>query len=234
MLHWIKSKKIIFIRHLLLFILSSFFVYFVWRVNPTWSPDMRLWKAFGGWSFVLLFFIVFIWPAAKLCKPLNKLIKRRREASIWFFIIALVHTYLVLDGWVRWWIWEFLGYQYIPELDKYLRAEPWFWLANIMGAVALFFSLILVATSFDKVIHFIGMKAWKWLHWFAYVIFYLSALHVVYFAFMHYSPSPQRVLMGLPTEYPSNPLAYYYLVAILLTFVAQIGAFIKTIKQTNK
>ena len=195
---------------------------------------MRLWKAFGGAAFMLIWFTVFIGPVARLWQPLTRLISWRRESGIWFVLVGLVHGYLVLDGWVRWQFWEFLGYQYVAELSMYLRAEPGFGLANIMGLFALTLGLSLAATSFDKAVNFLRVSSWKWLHMFAYVIFYIGALHVIYFSFIHFSPSPQRILMGLPTNYPANPLRFYYLSAILSVFAAQTGAFIKTVYKQRK
>lgn len=229
MLLGIKSKKIFFLRHLLMAGVSALLVYLVWSVNSTWGPDMRLWKSFGGAAFTLLWFAVFIGPAARLWRPLTRLITWRRESGVWFALVGLVHGYLVLDGWTRWNVWEFLGYQYVAEIDMYLRFEPGFGLANLMGLTALIFALALAVTSFDKAVSFLGISSWKWLHMFAYVIFYLSALHVVYYAFIHYTPSPHRILLGLPTDYPVNPLRFYYLAAILSVFFTQIGAFIKTV-----
>ncbi len=195
---------------------------------------MRLWKTFGGATFGLLWFTVFIGPAAKLWRPLARIVNWRRETGIWFALLGLVHGLLILNGWVRWGFWELLGYQYIPELEMYLRSEPGFGLANLMGLLALIFALALAATSFDKAVGFLGISSWKWLHTFSYVIFYLIALHTVYFAFVHFSPSPERVLRGLPTNYPDNQLRYYYLVAIISVFIVQISAFIKTVHQQRK
>lgn len=234
MLLGIKSKKTVFLRHLLVAGISVLLVDLVWQVNSTWSPDMRLWKAFGGATFMLLWFTVFIGPVARLWRPLTRLITWRRETGVWFVVLGLVHGYLVLDGWVRWGVWEFFGYKYIPELEMYLRSEPGFGLANLMGLVAITFALILAATSFDKAVSFLGISSWKWLHMFAYVIFYLGALHVIYFAFIHFTPSPERILLGQPTNYPVNPLRFYYLIAILSVFGAQMGAFIKTVYQQKK
>jgi len=234
MLLGIKSKKVLFSRHLFVAGLAVFLVYLVWQANATWSPDMRLWKAFGGASFALLWFTVVIGPASRLWRPLTRFITWRREFGVWFALVGLVHGYLVLDGWVRWNIWEFLGYQYVGELDVYLRAEPGFGLANLMGLIALIFALTLAATSFDRAVSFLGISSWKWLHMFAYVIFYLSALHVVYFAFIHFMPSLQRILMGLPTNYSINPLRFYYLAAVLSVFIVQTGAFIKTVYRQRK
>jgi len=234
MLLGIKSTKVVLLRHVLAGIIASAAVYLVWSLNTAWSPDMQLWKAFGGGSFFLLWFVMFIGPAAKLWTPLMRYVSYRREVGIWFFLIALVHGYLILDGWVRWGVWEFFGYQYIPQLETYLRVESGFGLANLMGLVALLFAAALAATSFDKAVSWLGVSSWKWLHMLSYVVFYLGALHVVYFAFIHYMPSLQRVVMEQPTNYPDNPLKYYYLFAIISVFVAQFLAFIKTVRQQRK
>ncbi|MAZ67730.1 hypothetical protein CL652_03100 [bacterium] len=234
MLLGIKSSKVAFLRHILFAVIAAALVGLVWMLNSTWSPDMRLWKSFGGSSFFLLWFAVFIGPAAVIWPPLNRILSFRREAGVWFTIVALIHGYLILDGWVRWSVWGFFGYQYITEVDTYLRVEAGFGLANLIGLMALVFALALAATSFDRAVNWLGVSSWKWLHMFAYVIFYLSVAHVVYFAFIHYTPSLQRVMMGAPTEYPVNPLRYYYLAALLSVFVVQAWAFVKTVrKQRN-
>lgn len=234
MLLGIKSKKTIFLRHALLAIFSGLLVFVFWNIHSAWSPDMRLWKAFGGATFTLLWFTLFIGPASRLWRPLAKIITWRRETGIWFALLALVHGFLVWNGWARWNIWQFLGYQYVAELDTYLRFEPGFGLANLMGFLALIFALLLAATSSDRAVSFLGISSWKWLHTFAYVIFYLAALHVVYYSFIHYTPSPHRLLMGQPANYPVNPLRFYYLTAILSVFFSQIGAFIKTVYQQRR
>lgn len=234
MLLGIKSKETLFFRHLGVAIAGLLLVVLVWEVNGTWSPDMRLWKAFGGGSFFLLWFALFIGPAARVFAPLQRLVSFRREAGVWFFLIALVHGYLILDGWVRWSVWEFFGYQFIPETEMYMRVEPGFGLANLTGLIALTFTLTLAATSFDRAVNFLGVSSWKWLHSFSYVVFYLSAIHVLYFAFIHYTPSLLRAVLGQPTNYPDNPLKFYYLAAFLSVLLVQIIAFILTVrKQRN-
>ncbi len=194
---------------------------------------MRLWKAFGGASFALLWYTVLIGPSAKLWSPLTRLVSWRREAGIWLALVALVHGFLVLSGWARWGVLEFLGYQYVQELDTFLRFEPGFGLANLMGLVALILALLLAATSFNKAINFLGISSWKWLHMLSYVIFYLIALHVIYFAFIHFTASPYRIIARLPTNYVANPLRVFYLVAISTTIIAQICAYSKTVYQSR-
>ncbi len=234
MLLGIKSTKTLLLRHLGVAIAGILAVTLVWQVNSTWSPDMRLWKAFGGGSFFLLWFALFIGPAARVWLPLQRFVSFRREAGVWFFLIAVVHSYLILDGWVRWSVWEFFGYQFIPETEMYMRVESGFGLANLAGFVALTFALTLAATSFDRAINFLGVSSWKWLHSFSYLVFYLSAIHVLYFAFIHYTPSLLRAVLGQPTNYPDNPLKFYYLAAFLSVLLVQIIAFILTVrKQRN-
>jgi len=229
-----KNIKEASIRHIVMLIISVLLVLLVWRLNSTWSPDMRLWKAFGGATFMLLWFTLFIGPAAKLWNKLTRLVSWRRESGVWLAVVGLVHGFLVLNGWVRWGFLEFFGYQYVPELDTYLRFEPGFGLANLMGLVALIFVILLATTSFNKAVNFLGAGSWKWLHMLAYSIFYLTALHVIYFAFIHFSPSPYRVIAQLPTEYAVNPLRYFYLAAIISVFIAQIAAYFKTVQTQRK
>jgi len=215
------------VRHCIVAVSSVLLLALVWQVNETWGPDMRLWKAFGGASFFLLWFALVLGPLAIIWKPVRSLLPLRKEVGIWFFLIALVHGYLILDGWVRWSVWEFFGYQYFAEVDMYLRVESGFGVANLAGAIALFFALLLAATSFQRVIDTIGIRSWKWLHMFVYVIFFLGAVHVVYYAFMHFDPSLNRVVLGLPTEYPENPLRYWYLWALLSVIGLQTWSFFK-------
>ena len=234
MLLGLKSTKTAFFRHGAFALISVLLLALVWQVNGTWSPDMRLWKSFGGASFFLLWFAVVIGPLAVLYRPCNRLVSYRREAGVWFFILALIHGYLILDGWVRWSVWEFFGYQYFQEADAYLRVESGFGVANFAGFIALLFALILATTSFDRAVNALGVSSWKWLHSFAYVIFYLAVVHVIYFAFIHYTPSLNRVLLGQPTSYPDNPLKYYYLFAMISVLLAQIVAFIKTVRKNRQ
>lgn len=231
MLLGIKSARQVLLRHIVAACIAFASVYLVWSLNATWSPDMRLWKAFGGGSFFLLWFALFIGPAAVVWPALNRLVSFRREAGVWFFLVALVHGYLILDGWVRWSFWEFLGYQYFAEIGMYLRVESGFGLANMASLAALVLALVLAATSFDRAVNFLGVSSWKWLHTLSYAIFYLMVLHILYYAFIHYMPSLQRVMMGAPTDYPENPLRYYYAAMLLSVFVAQVWAFIKTVRR---
>lgn len=234
MLLGIRTRRQILARHLLVGLLSVGVVLVGWLANASWDPEMRLWKGFGVGSMFLLWVATMLGPAARLVPPLGRFLPWRREFGVWFALVAVVHAYLVWDGWARWDVQQLLGYQYVPEMDAYLRFEPGFGLANLMGLVALLFGLVLAATSFDRAVSFLGMSAWKWLHGFAYVIFYLVALHVLYFVFIHYTPSPHRVLMGQSTIYPVNTLLVAHVVMVLSVPLAQSAAFVVTVVRRRR
>lgn len=222
------------LRHFVVAAVAVVVAYSGWQIHGEWDPEMRLWKAFGVSSAFLIWFVALIGPAARLWPPVRRVISWRREFGIWFALVAAVHFYLVWDGWARWDVRELLGFQYVEELDMYLRSEPGFGLANLMGLVALLLALVLAATSFDRAVSFLGLSSWKWLHSFTYVIFYIVALHSLYFAFMHYTPSPYRIMMGLPTTYPENFLRFAYLMMLLSVFTAQFGGFVKTVAEHRR
>lgn len=234
MLLGIRTKRELLLRHLVVAGLSALAVYVGWRIHGRWDPEMRLWKSFGVSAAFLIWFVALIGPVAKLWPPLTRLITWRRESGIWFTLVTLVHFYLVWDGWARWDVRELLGFQYVPELDAYLRFEPGFGLANLMGLMALLFGLVLAATSFDRAVSFLGLSAWKWLHGFTYVIFYIVVLHTLYFAFIHFTPSPHRILMGLPTAYPENLLRFVYVAMFVSVPFAQVAAFVKTVRERRR
>lgn len=219
-----RKPRVVVGRHALVATLAVLLALGAWALYSTWSPDMRLWKSFAVPSIGLLWFAIVIGPMARLWKPLLSLVPWRREAGIWFALTSSVHGYLVWDGWARWDVAAFLGYQFAPEAGMYLRAEPGFGLANLLGMVAVMLGLVLAATSFDRAVAFFGIASWKWLHGLAYVTFYLVALHVIYFAFIHYSPSPMKM-----TVYEPNPLRYYYLALLLTVASAQSAAFVTTV-----
>ncbi len=219
-----RSWTTLSFRHLLTAVIAAVVGFGAWTLYSTWSPDMRLWKSFGVAGMALLWFAITVGPVARIWPRLLPLVPWRREAGIWFAIVSAVHGYLVWDGWARWDVAGLLGYQLSPDSGMYLRAEPGFGLANLLGLVALMVGLALAATSFDRAVAFVGISSWKWMHTLAYAAFYLVVLHVIYFAFIHYSPSPTRM-----TIYEPNPLRYIYLAMFITAIGAQATAFVTTV-----
>ncbi len=187
---------------------------------------MRLWRAIGDTSFILLLLLLLLGPMSRYSRALTKLLPWRRELGIWFAILAIAHTLLVLDGWVRWDWMRFFGYEFVPQLDRYARIEPGFGLSNLIGIIAALIALPLMVTSANWAVKRLGGSSWKWLHYGAYTVFYLVALHSLYFLFMHYTESFHRVV---PENL--NWFRYPFLLSTLALLVLQMGAFISTVRQ---
>ncbi len=221
-----KYKQSLLFRHTIVGLAAIILALPFWYGRLDWTPEMRFWRAVGDSSFLLLLFTLAIGPLAKLWNPAGKLVPWRRETGIWFGLMAFMHTFLIWKGWARWDVMRFLGYEFVPELNRIARMEPGFGLANIMGMVAIFLTVLLVATSSNRAISLLGASAWKWLQYGSYTIFYLVVLHTLYFLFMHYTASFHR-------RVPDNPnwFRYPFLLVSLLIPALQVMAFAKTVKR---
>lgn len=184
---------------------------------------MRLWRAIGDSSFILLFLALGLGPLARFSRAFGGILAWRRELGIWFAILALIHTLLVLDGWVRWDWMRFFGYEFIEQLGRYARVEPGFGLSNLVGIVATLIAIPLMVTSANWAVRRLGVSSWKWLHYGAYTVFYLVALHSIYFLFMHYTESFHR-----PVPDNLNWFRYPFLICVLILLMLQISAYCST------
>lgn len=210
------------VRHLVVAILSAALVALFWASRPTWSAEMRLWKAVGDAAFVLLLVTLSLGPLARMARPVVRLLPWRRQFGIWFALVATLHGFLVIHGWARWSLRRFLGYEIVPQLGREVRLEPGFGLANLVGLTALVFALILAATSSDRALRRLGPSAWKWLHHSALFVFYLSLLHAGYFLFLHYTVSFHKAVP------PPDWFRFPFVVLGTMLLVMQGTAFAKT------
>ena len=137
--------------------------------------DLRWSTSFARVSFFLLFLVLIIGPIMRMKKSVKGFlpdfvpISWRGELGIWFFIISLTHFIFVLMR------------SPLSELIK--LGGSGYGLTNLIGLIALIWALFLAATSFGKVITFLGVDLWKKLHGLTYVVFYLVAAHFIYFQF---------------------------------------------------
>lgn len=212
-------------RHAVTVLLAAGFGALFWFTRLQWDPEMRLWRAFGDAAFMLLFISLSAGPLARLWPPSAALIPWRRELGIWFAALAATHTLLILNGWVRWDVLRFLGYEFIPEAGRWIRLESGFGLSNIMGVVALAWAIALAATSSDAATRFLGPSSWKWLHTSAYVVFYLTVLHAAYFLFLHYTVSFHRPVP------PPDWFRWPFVVLGTLVVALQLAAFAVTVRR---
>ncbi|MCL1600528.1 MAG: ferric reductase-like transmembrane domain-containing protein [Actinomycetia bacterium] len=209
-------------RHVGTALLSVAVFFLFWLTRADWSPDMRFWKAAGDVGFFLLWATVVIGPLAKLWRPARKLIPWRRQLGIWFAIAASLHALLILNGWARWSVSRFFGYEFIPELGREARWEPGFGLANLLGLTALLVGLVLAATSSDWAMRALGRPAWKFLHTGAYFVFYVGSIHALYFLFIHYTVSFHKQIP------PPDWFRYWFLAMVTVVAILQGAAFVKT------
>ncbi len=211
-------------RHTVVGLLSALLTYLFWLSRPEWVAEMRFWRAVGDASLILLYLTLVLGPVTKFLPSVGILLPLRRELGIWFGISAIIHTIIIFDGWARWDLQLFMGYQFVPQLGRMVRLESGFGMANILGLVAVVLAIPLMVTSADWATRKLGPSSWKFLHFSAYTIFYLVALHTAYFLYIHYTMSFHRTV---PSE--ANWFQLPFVGLTLMVIALQIGAFFKTL-----
>jgi sulfoxide reductase heme-binding subunit YedZ len=197
-------------QHLIVGIFSVGLAFiFRFLLDISWSVS------FARVSFFLLFLVLAIGPIMRMKKFVKKLLPNfiplswRGELGIWFFITSLAHFVFVL---LR---------SPLSELIKI--GGSGYGLTNLIGLIALVWALFLAATSFGKVIVFLGVDLWKKLHSLTYVVFYLVAVHFIYFQFF----STYGVI-------GPDWFGYFAVVMTVIVIIIQIIAFILTVTKYRK
>ncbi len=190
-------------HHISIVILSSLFAYILWL------SGIRTGRVIAAIPFFLLFLVLIIGPLVKIWPCITKIPPKefpcgvRAELGIWFVIWSIIHVLFVFSN--RNW-----------EVMEYLKGmSPW-----AFGAfIAIFMGIVLAATSFKGAIIYLGADSWKWLQNFTYVIFWLTAVHVI-----------DRALLrpGFP---PTDGLHWAYLIMFAIVPILQLAGFIKTVKE---
>ena len=217
------------VRHIIVGSAATMMFIGFWFSRLDWDPEMRFWRAVGDSGWMLFWFSLVVGPLARVWTPGKHFVLWRREAGIWFGLIITLHVFFVLNGWVRWDVMRFFGYEWFPQVQRYARVEPGFGLANMVGMLAFIWTLLLAATSTDRAVKRLGSAAWKWLHQGAYIVFYLTVAHVLYFLFIHYTISFHRSV-------PPNPnwFRYPFLILSATIPILQGLAFLKSVRQHFK
>ncbi len=174
---------------------------------------------FARVAFLLLFLTLIIGPITKLKKPtvISSPLKLpwswRSELGIWFAIFSLIHFYFAMSGRPKW--------NLLSALGGGIGGEG-YGLANLLGLIALFWTLILAFTSPGKIIKWLGVKSWKWLHSMTYVVFYLVAAHTFYFQFF--------------SKYRGGPdwFGWPAVAMTVIVIIFQLSAFIETLVSQKK
>ncbi len=235
MLLGIKTKKELFLRHLLVGCFGLLLVYLFynsyssWGVEPAlwpdWGVDHPFWRAWAHAAFVLLFFTLIIGPSAKLWRPFSRFNSWRRELGVWFAVLATVHGYVILDRWAQWDIPRLFGLEYVESIASYIMSRPEVGIMNLMAVMIFPMIVLLFITSSDRAVSFLGTSAWKWLHnSLIQVIFYVIVLRGVLYFFFFFQPSPPEI-----KAYPPIWFLYPFLGMALIAVTLQAAAFIKTV-----
>lgn len=208
-------------RHVTVALASGLGVLVFAASRSQWAP-MHAWnRAFGDMSFLLLAITMALGPLARLWAPVGRLLSWRRETGIWTVVLALAHTYIVLDGWVRWDLWQLFGFVLHPDLGRYVMLQQGFGLANVVGFFALAYGLVIGLTSNTFSQQILGGSAWKWLQQGSYVLWALVVVHTAYFLYLHF------VSFHRPLP-PGNWFRVPFAAIVIVTVGLQVAAYLVT------
>jgi len=172
-------------RHLLVIIISVIGVYAFLESRAQWLEMHRWNRAIGDMSLMLIAFSMAIGPISRLMPKVRAAIPWRREFGIYGVILAIIHTFIILAGWVEWELIRLFGYQLHPS-GVYIMLQQGFGLANVIGIIALFYGLVLALSSSDWSQRVLSGPIWKYLQQSAYVLWMLIVVHTAYFLYLHF------------------------------------------------
>lgn len=199
--------------------LSSLVVCILLVQTRTDLEPLHSWnRAFADVSLLMLGIVLIMGPLSYFYKPLNKQIRWRRPLGIWSAIHALLHTFIILDGWVEWNL-ERLFFIFTPPGQPWIL-HPGFALANTIGILALIYYLILTVTSNDWSIKLLGKKSWKYLQQKITVLYTLVIMHTLYFLFFH---EPEN----------ANWFKGPFIILLVSIFIIRVTAFFKISKEKS-
>lgn len=186
-----------------------------------WSP-MHLWnRAVGDASLLLLALAMMAGPLARLWPRARRFLPWRRELGVWGTLLAVVHTLIILQGWLQWDLIRLFGYELHPILGQYVMLQQGFGLANVVGVVALIYGAVLAVSSNDRSQTLLGGSVWKFLQQGAYVLWALVLTHTAYFLYLHFQDFHRQV----PDP---NWLQMPFAGLVALVAALQVAAFCKT------
>jgi len=198
-----------FSYHLIVALMSLLLIFVLF------SSGINLNRSTAAVAFFLLFLTLIIGPIMRLWRPAPEALhwnlpwSWRGELGIWFTVVSTVHMCLHMCLVFSRRQWDILGYMAGMRLS------------DLVALIAIFLAFILTITSFRKVINFLGIASWGWLHSFSYVIFYLIGAHVINHAFLR---------SGRPEDW----LHWSYLIMVIIVIILQVTAFGKTVINYRK
>lgn len=214
-------------RHAVVILLAGLAVYAFGELRAEWSAMHRWNRAVGDVSLVLVSLAMAVGPLGRIWRRASAFLPWRREFGIWATVLAIVHTAIILGGWVEWNLIRLFGYEFHPGLGQYVMLQHGFALANAIGILALFYAAILGLTSNNWSQKILGGSVWKFLQQGAYVLWSLVLVHTAYFLYVHFQDFHRRV----PEP---NELQVPFVILVLFVISLQIIAFWKTWRGRRK
>ncbi|WP_100399131.1 hypothetical protein [Bacillus sp. FJAT-44742] len=205
-------------KHIVYGVITILISYLFFLTRSEWDP-MHAWnRAFANVSLLYLFIIMFLGPFSKIKKGVGKWLPARRELGIWGGIAALIHIFIIFDGWIEW---EFSRlFVVFSPVEGSFFLHPGFAIGNIIGIVATIYLIFLLLTSNNKSMRFLGQKTWKHVQQKAGIYYMLVVLHTTYFIFLHMPQNPNWI---------QGP----FLISILVIILVQGLAFCKESKKSR-
>jgi len=147
-----------------------------WRF-PYLTQEILLMRAFGTAAFLLLHVILCIGPLCRLNPKFLPLLYNRRHAGVTLFLLALVHSTLVVATYHA-------GGDTNPILSIFVSSPLTKSVAGVpfqpFGFIALGILFLMAATSHDFWLANLSAPVWKALHMLVYAAYALLVLHVTF------------------------------------------------------
>ncbi len=213
-------------RHIVVVFLGAFGAWLFLESRAEWSAMHRWNRAVGDVSLIFVAAAMALGPLSRLSRRFVTILPYRRELGIYAIVLAAVHTTIILFGWVNLDLMRLFGFEFHPELQRYVMVQHGFALANAVGIFALLYGVVLAATSNDASMRWMGSGVWKYVQQGTYVLWWLSVAHTAYFLFVHFIDFHRRT--------PDPNWAQLPFVALVLTVLGlQFAASIKTWRRSR-
>ena len=141
--------------------------------------------------------------------------------GIYGVLLAIIHTVIILAGWVEWDLIRLFGYQLHPATGDYVMLQHGFGLANVIGIIALVYGMVLALVSNNWSQRLLSGPVWKFLQQGAYILWMLTIIHTAYFLNLHFQDYHRNV------PEPNWAQAPFAGLVVLVTLL-QLAAFVKT------
>lgn len=220
-------------RHVVVLLVVGLGSYALMESHSQWSEMHRWNRAFGDTGLILIAFSMAIGPVARIWRATRKLLPWRRELGVYGVVLAIVHTIIILAGWVEWDLIRLFGYEIHPQTGLYVMLQHGFGLANVIGIIALIYGTVLASVSNDWSQRLFGGSVWKFVQQGAYVFWMLTIIHTGYFLYLHFLDFRRQMPDPNWTQWPFAILVtvvvIFQLVAFLKTWKSKQGLRLKTV-----